>query len=126
MGFIADEVQQTDARARRHSQPDILDAEAIGDLWHEAVDGECDDEEEVEGDEGEGVGVGHSSVSGEAAEAQPEGAVLGYHGCWANVLQGLDSERLIITYYIFLLLYIITRIYVIADNIQDGKERYWL
>lgn len=89
MRLIANKEQQTDVAHCRNGQSNVFDAKAFGQLGHESVDRESDDKEQIDIDERECGACGISRVACKFAEPQPEGAIVGDHGCWSDVMQSL-------------------------------------
>lgn len=71
MCLIADEKQQPNTAKCRNGQPNVFNTKTLGNLRHESVDRQGDDEEEVQTDEGKGVTGGESRVAGQLAESKP-------------------------------------------------------
>lgn len=55
MSFIANVEKQKYIPNSSYSQTDIFDAKTFGELWHESVNGECDDEKEIQIDKSESI-----------------------------------------------------------------------
>lgn len=91
--FVTNEEQKKDAIDCSQGQPDVLDAKTFGDLAEQSVDGESNDQEEIQVDEGERVAVCNAGVSGEFAQTQPQSAVFSNSPRWAYVTESLEGRK---------------------------------
>lgn len=90
VGLITNQKQQQNTATSGQSQSNVLHSEALWYLAEEAVDGESDDEEQVQVDEGERVAVGDAGVARDLAQAQPESSVRGHFLGWSDVAKSLQ------------------------------------
>lgn len=125
VGLITYEEKQHNTAASCQSQANVFDAEALGDLTEEAVDGERDNEKQVQVDESEGVAVGDADVTSDLAEPQPQGTVVGHFLSRTNVAESLQCLDLVSTVkYIYLdsYLVILTQFYFVNILLEDIKN----
>lgn len=85
MRLIADKIEQSDSKRSRNSKSDILDPESFLNLRQQPVNGEGDDQEEVQAQECEHVTKSVADVSGQLAENHPQSPVIRYHRRWTYV-----------------------------------------
>lgn len=92
MALVADEKKQRKATAGCNCQSGVLHAKAFGNLRHETVARQRDDEEQIEINKGEGERCCGACVACKLTQPLPQQAIIGYNARRSDVPQRLQKH----------------------------------